>query len=140
MWEQPTGRPATPDSFPNESLERPKRRTFTAEYKLKVLREADDAKAPGAIGELLRREGLYSSLLSTWRRERDAGAIVGLGKRRGPSPRQSAEKKRIGELEREIERLRKKLAKAELLVDVQKKLHDLMAGPVEPNLNDDSKP
>src|SRR5499426_3824079 len=61
--------------------ERPKRRTFTAEYKLRIVREADAALASGeegAVGELLRREGLYSSHLVTWRRERDAGELAGL--------------------------------------------------------------
>ncbi len=138
--EPDNGRAPTPGPFPNETLERPKRRTFTADYKLKILQEADTATAPGAIGELLRREGLYSSHLASWRRDRDAGAMAGLGKRRGPSPRQSVDKKRILELERENERLRKKLTKAELLVDVQKKLHELMASPVTPNATDDSTP
>jgi len=115
----------------NETLERPRRRTFTAEYKLGVLQEADVASAPGAIGELLRREGLYSSHLVTWRRERDAGALASLSKRRGPQPRRlAAEKKRVAQLERENERLRHRLRQAEAIIELQKKLHDLLG--IEP--------
>ncbi len=68
-----------------ELVERPRRRRFSAEYKLKVVREADACSRPGEIGALLRREGLYSSLLTEWRRARDSGALVALApKRRGP--------------------------------------------------------
>lgn len=115
----------------NETLERPRRRKFTAEYKLGVLQQADAASAPGAIGELLRREGLYSSHLATWRRERDAGALAALSKRRGPQPRRlNAEKKRVAQLERENERLRHRLKQAEAIIELQKKLHDLLG--IEP--------
>ncbi len=115
----------------NETFERPRRRSFTAEYKLRVLQEADAASAPGAIGELLRREGLYSSHLATWRRERDAGALAALAKRRGPEPRRlAAEKKRVAQLERENERLRHRLKQAEAIIELQKKLHDLLG--IEP--------
>jgi transposase len=81
-----------------EVPERPTRRRFTAEYKLRILKEADAAAEPGAIGALLRREGLYSSHLVDWRRQRDAGALVALGRPRGrprPAPK-----------DREIARLR----------------------------------
>ena len=116
----------------NETLERPRRRTFTAEYKLGVLQAADAANAPGAIGELLRREALYSSHLATWRRERDAGALAGLSKQRGPQPRRlAAERKRVAQLERENERLRHRLKQAEAIIEVQKKLHDLLG--IEPS-------
>ena len=115
----------------NETVERPRRRTFTAEYKLGVLREADAASESGAIGALLRREGLYSSHLATWRRERDAGALAGLSKRRGPQARRlSAEEKRVAQLERENERLRHRLKQAEAIIELQEKLHDLMG--IEP--------
>jgi transposase-like protein len=115
----------------NETIERPRRRSFTAEYKLGVLQEADAANAPGAIGALLRREGLYSSHLATWRRDRDAGALASLSKQRGPQPRRlAAERNRLAQLERENERLRHRLKQAEAIIELQKKLHDLLG--IEP--------
>ena len=115
-----------------ETLERPKRRTFTAEYKLRVLQEADAATVPGAIGALLRREGLYSSLLTAWRQERAAAALAGLSaKKRGPQARRiSAEAKRIQELERQNEQLRHRLKQAETIIEFQKKLHDVLGIPL----------
>ena len=115
-----------------ETLERPKRRTFTAEYKLRVLHEADAATMPGAIGALLRREGLYSSLLATWRQERAAGALAGLTpKQRGPQGRRvSADAKRILQLERENENLRHRLKQAETIIEFQKKVHDVLGIPL----------
>jgi transposase-like protein len=115
-----------------ETLERPKRRTFTAEYKLRVLQEADAATVPGAIGALLRREGLYSSLLTAWRQERAAAALAGLSaKKRGPKGRRiSAEAKRIQELERQNEQLRHRLKQAETIIEFQKKLHDVLGIPL----------
>ena len=79
---------AAPEGVPDpELVERPKRRRFTAEYKLRVLREADACSQPGEIGALLRREGLYSShLLSEWRKQRDAGALQALARQRGRKP------------------------------------------------------
>ena len=73
--------PTAPDP---ELVERPRRRTFTAKYKLKVLREADACSKPGEIGALLRREGLYTSHLSSWRKQRDQGALKELSKPPGP--------------------------------------------------------
>ena len=115
-----------------ETLERPKRRTFTAEYKLRILQEADAANIPGAIGALLRREGLYSSLLTAWRQERSAAALASLSsKRRGPQTRKiSAEAKRIQLLERENGVLRHRLKQAETIIEFQKKLHDVLAIPL----------
>jgi transposase-like protein len=98
-----------------------KRRRFSAEYKLRILREAEACSRPGEIGALLRREGLYSSLLSDWRRQREAGALEGLRPRkRGRKP--APEKQRVTELERENARLRHRLEQAEAIIDVQKKL------------------
>lgn len=86
-------------------MEGPRRRRFTAEYKLRVLRDVDRCSAPGEIGALLRREGLYSSLLSTWRRQRDAGALHALEKRRG--------RKKSHPLQAENEKLRRRAKRAE---------------------------
>lgn len=135
-----TARAATPKSYPNETVERPKRRSFTAEYKLRILKLADEATEPGAIGELLRREGLYSSHLAGWRRGRDAGVKAGLVKRRGPAAKQSSDTEKMRAMQREIDRLKKRLAQSELLVEVQKKLHALMGDPVDPDSNDESRP
>lgn len=117
----------------NETLERPRRRSFTADYKQRILIEADAAAGvPGAIGALLRREGLYSSHLGKWREERAAGQLAGLSpKRRGPARRgDKAEKKRVAQLEREIERLRHRLKQAETIIEFQKKLHELLGTPL----------
>jgi transposase-like protein len=111
-----------PDS---EVVPKARRRKFSAEYKLRILREADACNRPGEIGALLRREGLYSSLLSDWRRQRDAGALARLsGKKRGRKP--TAEARRVAELERENERLRHRLGQAETIIAVQKKLAQLL--------------
>jgi transposase len=111
-----------------EVLEKPQRRRFTVEYKRRILRETDRCQKPGEVGALLRREGLYSSHLSSWRAARDRGELGGRGTpRRGPeakAPEPSA--KRIAELERENRQLRKRAERAEGLVEVQKKLSELL--------------
>jgi transposase len=121
-----------------EVLEKPRRRRFTAEQKLRILAEVDAAR-PGGIGAVLRREGLYSSHLITWRSQRDAGVLVGLQpRRRGPRPDPAkAEKQRIEHLEGEIERLRHRLKQAETIIEFQKKVHDILGIPLgEPPRND----
>lgn len=112
-----------------EVVAKPKRRRFTAEYRLKILREADACKAPGELGALLRREGLYSSLLSTWRRQREEGALVALrGRKRGPKPK--AVDPRVKEQEKQIARLQRKLKQAEMIIEVQKKVHEILGIPL----------
>jgi transposase-like protein len=113
------------------------RRRFTAEYKRKVLQEAERAKAPGEIGALLRREGLYSSHLTSWRAARERGEAVGLAaKRRGPKPKPRDERdRRISELERDLARTRKQLERAEAVIEVQKKL-SLLLGVERPDPNE----
>jgi len=104
-----------------EVPEKARRRTYSASYKLDIVQAADGCSKPGEIGALLRREGLYSSLLSTWRRQRDTGALAGLSKKRGRKRRPvSAEARRVAELERENARLKHQLYKAETIIDVQK--------------------
>jgi transposase-like protein len=100
-----------------------KRRTFTAEYKLRILAEADAAAAqPGAIGALQRREGLYSSHLVTWRRERQAGILQGLTPhKRGPKSKRNPQQEEMQKLRRENQRLTEELRKAAIVIDVQKK-------------------
>lgn len=110
-----------------------KRRTFTAEYKLRILEEADAATGDGMIGALLRREALYSSLLSTWRRERLEGTLN--GRKRGPQARPvDLRDEELRKLRRENERLAVELRKAHLVIDVQKKvalLWERQVGPEE---------
>lgn len=112
----PEGRaPASP-----EVPAKARRRTFSREYKLRIVREAAEAKGTGGVGALLRREGLYSSTLVQWRREFEAGGFLE-EKRRGPKPRFTPAEKADQKLRRENERLRKRLAMAEALLDLQKK-------------------
>jgi len=109
---------------------RARRRTFTVAYKLRILRRADACKRPGELGALLRREGLYSSHLAVWRRERERGALKALAsKKRGPKG-PSPEAKRIAQLERENQRLREELRRAQLINEAQKKLHELLGIPL----------
>jgi transposase len=108
------------------------RRRFTLDYKRKIVREADGCKTPGAVGALLRREGLYSSHLATWRAARDRGELLGLEKKRGPTPQiANPRDKKIAELEREAARWRKRAERAEALVEVQKKLGTLLGTPLD---------
>ena len=108
------------------------RRRFTLEYKRRVVREADACKTPGAVGALLRREGLYSSHLAAWRGARDRGELAGVAKTRGPAPRiVDPRDKRIAELERETTRWQKRAERAEALVEVQKKVAALLGTPLE---------
>lgn len=111
-----------------EVLAKAKRRRFSREYKRRILREADRCNKPGELGALLRREGLYSSSLSTWRAARDRGELGGEGTRkRGPQARPpDPGAKRIAELERENRRLLQRAERAEALVEVQKKLAELL--------------
>jgi transposase-like protein len=99
-----------------------RRRRFSAAYKMEVLRQADACTAAGELGALLRREGLYSSHLVTWRRQREEGALAGLAPRkRGCKGRaKNPLTARVAELERENQRLRDKLRQAEILIEVQK--------------------
>ena len=108
--------------------ERAARRRFTAEYKLQVLREADQCAGVGALGALLRREGLYSSHLTTWRRQREHGALVALApKKRGRSAAAASPlARRVAELERDKARLARRLQQAEAIIDAQKKLAEIL--------------
>lgn len=104
------------------------RRRFSGKYKLRILSEAEKA-APGEIGALLRREGLYSSHLSKWREQRDAGALAGLTpKKRGRKAHPiDPQARRIAQLEKENEHLQRRLEQAETIIEVQKKLSQLLA-------------
>jgi transposase-like protein len=111
-----------------EVVEKARRRGFTAEYKLRVLAEADRCTKPGEVGALLRREGLYSSLLSAWRCQRDAGELSARSpKKRGP-PAQvpDASARRVAELEKQLAQAQVRLKRAEALLDLQKKVSEIL--------------
>ncbi len=104
-----------------EVPERAKRRRFTAEYKMRIVQEADRCSA-GEQGALLRREGLYSSHLAAWRRQRDTGALAAFGKKRGRKAKRSPEQEEIERLQREIGRLRRRVEQTEAIIAAQKKV------------------
>ncbi len=116
-----------------EVPEKARRRHFTAKYKLRILAKADRCSKPGEIGKLLRKEGLYSSHLSKWRQQREEGALAALTpKKRGRKPRPvDPQAKRVAELERENVRLRQELEKAQTIIEVQKKLSQLLESAEE---------
>ena len=117
---------AVPDP---EVAEKAVRRKFTAAFKLRILKEAEACTQPGQIGALLRREGLYYSNLTLWRHQVSQGLIP---KKRGPLPQKpDPNVRRIAELERENAKLTHKLKHAELIIDVQKKVADLLKGSSE---------
>jgi transposase len=120
----------SPAGAPDPAVEaKPMRRRFTAAYKLRILREVERAKEPGEIGAILRREGLYSSHLVTWRRERDRVAQAGLAARkRGPQAK--VEDPRLKQLERENAKLRRRNEQLETLVEIQKKASELLGIPL----------
>jgi len=133
----PAGAPASevpaPAAAATEVVAKAQRRRFTAEYKRRIVREADRCTTPGAIGALLRREGLYSSHLTHWRAARDRGELEGLAPRkRGPKavPPDPVARK-IAEQEREIGKWRKRAERAEALVEVQKKVAALLGTPFD---------
>ena len=120
-----------PDGAPDpEVTERATRRRFTAEYKLRILREVDACNAHGELGALLRREGLYSSHLATWRRQRDEVARAGLAARKR-GPKAKVVDPRLKQLERENTRLKRRLEKAETIIEFQKKVSELLGIPLK---------
>jgi transposase-like protein len=121
--------------------ERPVRRTFTAEYKRRVLEEADRCAEPGQLGALLRREGLYSSHLSVWRKLREQGLQTGLTpKRRGRKAKDKDPRvQEIERLRRENDKLRIRLQQAETIIEFQKKLSELLGIPLTTPTNCESK-
>lgn len=121
-----------------EVAEKKSRRKFTAKYKLSILKKADSCTEPGQLGVLLRREGLYSSNLTTWRRQREKGLLSAL------TPKKRGRKKsvknpladQVARLEKENRQLRDKLAKAQIIIDVQKKVSQILAMDQDQNNNE----
>ena len=116
-----------------EVVAKARRRRFTATEKLRVLKEADGCTRPGELGALLRREGLYSSHLSAWRAARQRGELAGLTPRpRGPKVKPvDPRDRKLAEQAREITRLQARLERAEGLIEVQKKVSQLLGIPLE---------
>ena len=112
----------------SEVSEKPARRQFTAEYKMRIVEEADGCTEKGQVGELLRREGLYSSQLAEWRRLRREGSLSSLKpKQRGRKPNPDVETaQELARLHRENQRLAERLRQAEMIIDVQKKVCEML--------------
>lgn len=127
---EPSRSGASLESAPNpEVVEKPTRRRFTAEYKLRILEEADRCEESGAVGLLLRREGLHSSHLTNWRKARREGSLRQLSRKRGRKAKISPEHKRIQQLEKQVRRLEDELDKAKTILDVQGKVARLLGLP-----------
>ena len=122
-----TAGPEVPDP---QVTAKAQRRRFTAAFKLDVLREADQCTEPGSIGALLRRHGLYSSLLTTWRRERDQGALQQLERKRGRKSTRHPLDERVAQLEKENRKLQRRLHRAETIIDIQKKVAEILGIPL----------
>jgi len=133
MIEEQNGK--TEAEIKTEVVAKAKRRQHSAEYKLRILRELDECKGTGMAGALLRREGLYSSLVSKWREQRERGSLTGLsGQQRGPKVDPNATE--LGRLQRENKRLKEQLERAELIIEVQKKVAQLV-GTTPPPKNEE---
>ena len=122
-------RTASPDP---EVTPQAKRRIFAAAYKKRILAEADAAAGSGQIGELLRREGIYSSTLTRWRRERDNAVDSAFSQKRGPEPKRNPLTAENEKLRRQNQRLQEELRKAEIIIDIQKKVAMLLGRPLPP--------
>ena len=130
MTEEENGK--AEESQKTEVVAKPKRRQHSAEYKLRILQELDACSGKGEIGAVLRREGLYSSLVSKWREQREKGSLNGLsGQKRGPKVDPNAAE--LARLQRENKRLKEQLERAELIIEVQKKVARLMGETPRPS-------
>jgi transposase len=128
--EQALGGPAI------EVVAKATRRRFTAAEKLRVLKEADRCTKLGELGALLRREGLYSSHLVDWRRQRDVGALQALARRRGRAPADPATAE-LERLRRDNQRLAARLDRAQRVIEIQGKVSELLGIPLDPASDDD---
>ena len=132
----PAVEPAPRDPDP-EVPAKARRRRFSAEYRLRIVKQADGCRKPGELGALLRREGLYASHVTTWRRQREQGALVGMrARRRGPVSRSIDP--RVKQLEAENARLQRKLQRADTIITLQKKVAEILGIPLNPLVNDET--
>ena len=118
-----------------ELLDRPLRRRFSPSYKLRIVEEADRCTEPGEVGQLLRREGLYSSHLTTWRKAAHSGSLKALSKKRGRKPERNPLDEKVRKLERRNARLENELRKAHLIIDVQGKVAGLLGISLDDGTN-----
>jgi len=123
---------AIPEAADPEVIAKAKRRSFSAAYKTKILAEVEAAAGSGNIGEILRREGIYSSTLTGWRKERDAAIHSAFSQKRGPEPKNNPFTAENEKLRRRNQRLEEELRKAEIIIDVQKKVAMLLGRPLPP--------
>jgi transposase-like protein len=124
--------PTPPGAVPvnPEVVAKPQRRIYTAEYKKRILAQADAATEKGDIARLLRREGIYSSTLTSWRRERESALQTAFSQKRGPAPKSPPLARENEELRRQNQRLAEELRKAEIIIEVQKKVAMLLGKPL----------
>ena len=131
-------------AVPNPEVKEPrseKRKYRTADFKLRILKEVDALKGQsGAIGELLRKEGVYSSQLSEWRKQRESGALSALSKKRGRKPKVSQQKLELERKDREIRRLAEKLRQANLIIEAQKKISEILSLSASTNTSSGEQP
>ena len=118
-----------------EVVDRPLRRRFSPSYKLRIVEEADGCTEPGAVGRLLRREGLYTSHLTAWRKAARSGSLRALSKKRGRKAQRNPLEEKVRKLERENARLETALHKAHLIIDVQGKVAGLLGLSLEDGTN-----
>jgi transposase len=119
--------------FPDpEATPKAKRRRFSASYKKKILAEVEAVVGSGGIGEILRREGIYSSTLANWRKERDVAVDGVFSRKRGPEAKRNPLTAENEKLRRQNLRLQEELRKAEIIIDVQKKVAMLLGRPLPP--------
>ena len=118
-----------------EVVDRPLRRRFSPSYKLRIVEEADRCTEPGEVGQVLRREGLYSSHLTTWRKAAHSGSLKALSKKRGRKPERNPLDEKVRKLERRNARLENELRKAHLIIDVQGKVAGLLGISLDDGTN-----
>ncbi len=118
-----------------EVADKPSRRRFSPAYKLRILEEVDGCTEPGEVGRILRREGLYSSSLATWRKAARNGSLTALSKKRGRKPERNPLDEKVRKLERQNARLENELRKAHLIIDVQGKVAGLLGISLDDGTN-----
>ncbi len=118
-----------------EVVDKPSRRRFSPAYKLRILEEVDRCTEPGEVGRILRREGLYSSSLATWRKAVRDGSLKALSKKRGRKPERNPLDEKVRKLERQNARLENELRKAHLIIDVQGKVAGLLGISLDDGTN-----
>ncbi len=124
---------------PEAMINNKKRRNITAKFKLRILDELDNTTVPGEKGAILRREGLYSSQITDWRRQRELGALTALGKSRGRKKQLTPEQEKLRQLEKENARLKAKLNQAEVIIDIQKKVSQIFGITLPTDEKNESK-